>query len=891
MRNSIRYFNSRLLLLVGVLGAFSCAVFFAFKAQAQQNPSNTNTSSSPAASPSPVSSPTPIPLSLIVSEKEKTERRLGEINKIFSDQLPVVRLQTEVSALTEDFDEREQSANNLIAANPSLDALAKNESYWGGLSLSLPSRKNRVQTQAAQISAQLTELQNMRDVWELTAKSLDTPAPTPETVSENPVNATVSTNKKSSVNAKSNANINADLSVNTNTPIADTTANSADSLMIQLPGNLKQQISDIIEKIKQTQETVKFKFGEVIKLQEKVSDTEKRTNAMLGRISVARAALLSNLVVRDAPPFWSGENFAPPFEQAGENSFVERFAALRNYFSENRGLFLVHLLIIAALILVFRQSRRKTRLLVKAEPKLKNGLIIFEHPFASALLLGLFIGPLLYRNAPDLLGLLVSPFLVLAIFFLFRHLVERPYLPILVALVALYLVNDARLLIQPIPILARTVFLLEMLGGIAFLVWLIRFHQPPPEVVYAGTIRKIAELLVVPFVFALLANILGYVALAEVVGRAIVFSLSFGLILYALVRVADSLLIFVFRLSPFSKLGMVRHQRPLVQKKIFQIIKWLAILVWLLTSLSQTYLLNPFINSLRKILAFEIGNKTVSISLESILSFVFIVWFSFLLSRLLRFALEQDVYPRVHLASGLPYAASTILHYLVLLGGVFLALAAGGVDLTKFTIFLGALGVGVGIGLQNIVENFISGLILLVERPVKIGDAIQMKQHQGELSRIGLRASIVKTFDGGEVIVPNSQLISEEVTNWTLSDERRRLDIDIGVEYGADPEQVIELLETVAVSHPEIDRETAPRALFLGFGESALNFQLRAWTANHDNWIFIKSDLTVGVYKTLKEARIEIPFPQRDLHLKSIDEKLLNNMNLRQFEKLKDEDF
>jgi potassium efflux system protein len=301
--------------------------------------------------------------------------------------------------------------------------------------------------------------------------------------------------------------------------------------------------------------------------------------------------------------------------------------------------------------------------------------------------------------------------------------------------------------------------------------------------------------------------------------------------------------------------------------------------VWFASALIDLYLFDSFIKTLKNALTYQIGIGSVKFSPGSLILLVFIIWFSFLVSRLIRFALDEDVYPRVHLAKGLPYAASTILHYLILLAGVFLALAAAGIDLTKFTVFLGALGVGVGIGLQNIVENFTSGLILLLERPVKVGDTIQMSHYQGQLRHIGLRSSIVKTGEGAEVIVPNGQLITEEVTNWTLSDSHRRIDINVGAEYGADPENVIKLLEKVGISHPDALPDNPARALFLGFGESSLDFQLRVWTANQNDLLYMKSELTIGVYKALKEAGIEIPFPQRDLHIKNINEEIFKNVN------------
>lgn len=889
MKSLKRIIYLSLLLVTGLFCLLFSDSFLSTSAQ-QQNVANTNTNFSPASSPSPspVTSSTPIPLSTILVEKEKNERRLQEINKIFSEKLPVIRLQTELFALTKDFDAREIDSNNLINNNLSLETLSKNESYWSGLALSIPSIKTRVQTQAAEISAQLNELQNNQVIWELTKKSLENDSTQlKENISKNTantnianINNNVATNKKKPFAANQNVNVN--LAGNTNSAFADSSANSTSNSTIQLPEKLKEQIIEVIEKLKQTQNLVQFKLGEVIKLQEKLSDTEKRTNEMLGKISVARNLLLTNLLNRDTPPIWSSDSFAPEFRQKAETSFSLRFTALQIYFSENLGLFVIHLIMMLALILIFQQLSRKTKQLVEKEPKLKDGLMIFENSIASALILGLIFGPFLYQQAPDLLELIASPILVIAIFFLFRHLVEKSYLPILIALLALYLVNDLRLLTVPIPILSRVIFLVEMLGGIIFLIWLILTHRSSSVIsasATTATIRKLGILLIVPFIVAFVANIIGYVALSGVIGKAIVFSLSFGLILYAFVKIADSLIIFVFRILPFSKLGMVKNHRPMLQMKFFKIIKWLAILIWVLVSLSQIYLLDPFINLLERIMAYEIGSKTISISIEAVFSFIFIIWFSFLISRFIRFVLEQDIYPHLHLASGLPYAASTILHYLVLVTGVLLALASTGVDLTKFTIFLGALGVGVGIGLQNIVENFTSGLILLLERPIKVGDSIQMKDHQGELRQIGLRASIVKTFDGGEIIVPNGQFITEEVTNWTLSDNRRRLEINVGVEYGADPEQVIALLEEVGKTHTEIDLEPAPRAIFLGFGESALNFQLRAWTSNHNNWIFTKSDLSVSIYRALKAAGIQIPFPQRDLHLKTIDKNLMHNMD------------
>jgi small-conductance mechanosensitive channel len=209
------------------------------------------------------------------------------------------------------------------------------------------------------------------------------------------------------------------------------------------------------------------------------------------------------------------------------------------------------------------------------------------------------------------------------------------------------------------------------------------------------------------------------------------------------------------------------------------------------------------------------------------------------------------------------------------------AITSAGVELNRFTVITGALGVGVGFGLQNIVSNFASGLILLFERPIRVEDVIEVSGLIGTVRRIGARSSTITTAQGAEVIVPNSNLLSNNVVNWTLSSPWRRVEIPVGVEYGCDPEAVLQLLVSVAASHSDVMSDPAPAAYFLGFGDSALNFELRFWSAKQDTWFQLKSDVTLRVARALREADIEIPFPQRDLHLRSIDPSVQGSLAAR----------
>jgi small-conductance mechanosensitive channel len=191
-------------------------------------------------------------------------------------------------------------------------------------------------------------------------------------------------------------------------------------------------------------------------------------------------------------------------------------------------------------------------------------------------------------------------------------------------------------------------------------------------------------------------------------------------------------------------------------------------------------------------------------------------------------------------------------------------------DTSRFALLVGALGVGIGIGLQDVVNNFVSGLILLFERPIQLGDTVEVNGMLGGVRQIGLRSSTLRTFDGADVVIPNSAFISNNFVNWTLSDRTRRIELAVGVAYGTDPLRVIEVLKSVLTVHDRILEDPEPVVLFDGFGDSSLDFLVRGWTVDFDNWRAIRGEIGVRAIYALEEAGIEIPFPQRDLHLRSI---------------------
>jgi small-conductance mechanosensitive channel len=369
---------------------------------------------------------------------------------------------------------------------------------------------------------------------------------------------------------------------------------------------------------------------------------------------------------------------------------------------------------------------------------------------------------------------------------------------------------------------------------------------------------------------ALLANLGGYVALANLIGRTVVWSTYAAVVLYGATRVVDALVVFVLQVPPLSVLGMVSDHRFLIRQRTSFVVHVAAWYFWIRSTLGRAELRDDVQTAIDAIMAWNLPLPEVEITLGDILASGVTFYAALLLSRFIRFMLEEDVYPYLGLAKGRPYAISTLIHYSLVIIGFLLAAAALGFDMNRFTLLAGAFGVGIGFGLQTIVNNFLSGIILLTERPIQVGDTITLGDVMGEIQRIGIRSSTVRTWQGAEVIVPNADLIAHQVTNWTLTDRRRRIEIPVGVAYGSDPRLVLETLVAVGQACEQVLADPAPYALFLGFGDSALNFELRAWTDDFDAYIQVRSRLCTGIFDALAAAGLEIPFPQRDLHIKTL---------------------
>lgn len=270
---------------------------------------------------------------------------------------------------------------------------------------------------------------------------------------------------------------------------------------------------------------------------------------------------------------------------------------------------------------------------------------------------------------------------------------------------------------------------------------------------------------------------------------------------------------------------------------------------------------------------FKVGETSVTYS--SILTFVVIVIVAYIVSRIIQNALSRIAHFRNSVSESSLYALNRITHYVIMLIGFLFAVASVGIDLTKFAIFASALGIGIGFGLQTLVSNFSSGLILLFDKTLKVGDFVELESGvTGEVREINIRSTVITTNDNIDIIVPNSEFVAGRVTNWTMRDTLRRIKIEFGVAYGSDKElvrkAVLEAAERVPHTLSDNNRN-GPQVWLTEFGDSSLNFELVVWLKPEavKRPGAVKAAFMWEIHTSLEEYDIQIPFPQRDLHVKS----------------------
>jgi small-conductance mechanosensitive channel len=644
----------------------------------------------------------------------------------------------------------------------------------------------------------------------------------------------------------------------------------------QAPGVVLQQIEATLASIEAAQLPLKTQEEAVLGLQADLAAKQARCDGLLAQILKARNSAVEGIPVRQSLPVWSPELWGHTRNALPHNlrDIARGFrTSFREYVRDpSRGMPL-HAALLLVLTMATCAARRKKRQWKDSGVGVSPAVNVFDRPYSAALIMVLLVATAVNSPAPARVKDVLAVLALVPMIRLVRPVIDPRLAPAVFTAAILYGVDLVRQTFGGAPLVEQAILILESLAAIVVLGLLLhagRLRYDPGQAqdgLRARCLPPVAKVVVFCLGFDCLAAALGFTRLARLITPAALSGGILALSLYAYVRVAGGAAVIALRSRLLQRLQMVRNHGDRIQRWIYRLLVWTAIFFWINRSLEYIGMLDPVLSAGGAILGFKLKRGSISISVEDILAFGLTVLAALLLSAFIRFALQEEVYPRRGVPRGLSYAYSRLVHYVILAIGFLVGLGVLGMDLTRVTVMAGAFGVGIGFGLQNVVNNFVCGLILLFERPVHMGDIIEVGDLQGEVRHIGIRASTVRTYQGADIIVPNAQFITASVTNWTFSDQLRRIDLPVGVNYGTAPQAVIELLEKTAQAHSAVLNNPPPVGLFMGYGDSSINFELRAWTNRFDKWALIRSELASAVYDAVHAAGMAFPFPQREVRV------------------------
>jgi small-conductance mechanosensitive channel len=634
---------------------------------------------------------------------------------------------------------------------------------------------------------------------------------------------------------------------------------------------LVQRSRELIDLLDHTQALLAVPLGKLLELGRKGNALSAQVQAGLGDVVAQVAEQDRQLVTMDAPLLWQAIQQAAPQESVG--SMLRRSLQIETAFARAHDAAHARLLLaLGTLALLLLPAmfwlKRRARSLV-AEDKLNpDAQPALARPWAAWLLLVAGMVVLYDVQGPNLRQQAVMVLAWVPVLALLQRRILSLVGPWAYLSAMFYLFNVVVSMLVSNQWVYRVLLLALTLAMLVSLAWHIRSarRESADTPMTARTWTALRWLACGVLTVAAGANILGNVSLASMLVSATLDSSYAALAMYASSKVLLALAQVLFA-TPWLPRLAARHADTVLPAMIAAG-RVLLVLAWAVFTLQAFRVYRPASTALLALLNHEFGIGELSLSLGSLLAFGVATWAAFWLARTIRVLLANNLLPSLSLPRGVGNSISTLSYYTVLFLGLLSALAAAGFHVGQLALVFGALGVGIGFGLQDVVRNFVAGLILMFERPIQRGDTVEVDGMLCRVSDIGLRATTVTTFDGADVIVPNGLLLADKLINWTLRGTRRRFNIDFGIAHAVDPRQATELLVRIAGQVPGVSSSPAPAAIVMGFADGVQHVSLRAWTLEHADWLQVRSELAMRVREGLAAAGIEMALPQRELRLR-----------------------
>ncbi|WP_289239188.1 mechanosensitive ion channel family protein [Pseudomonas sp. FEMGT703P] len=656
-------------------------------------------------------------------------------------------------------------------------------------------------------------------------------------------------------------------------------ATPADSM----PVPLARQIDLMISELQAAEQALAAPLEQLIELGQRANAIN--SSIQLGREEVDRviSGVDARLFSRDALPLWQALH-VPDDQQADADSVVPgldieaRFADAYSAVNAIKVHTMQALLVLLLLVLLWLARQQRLAPHVSRDDDSQR---VAARPLSAWLLLAVMAVQVFESDAPMMA---LEVLTLLAVVPALRMLPQRAHdllgsWPLMAA--GLYLADRLGALLWGGEDFYRVFQLGLTVVALLLTLWLLRqmLRRAESTVGWARSMVRGAVWLGGGLLLAsLLANLAGAVLLTQTLTSGVIDSGYIGLLLYASMTVVNALLRMLTELSAVQRVWLFRRHGQALLSWLSRALLLAAAVSWLLYSMDRFRVLLPVQAFVSQVLGYDVEVGELSISLGDVLVFALSVLITIAAARATKLILREQLQGHSRLPRGVGNSIASLTYYALLLLGFLLALSAAGFKVSQLTLLFGALGVGIGFGLQGLVSNFVSGLVLMFERPIQPGDVIEINGASGSVREIGLRATKIRTFDGADIVVPNGTLVANNLTNWTLQDRNRRIEVPIGVAYGSDPAQVIELLASVARAVPGVAAEPEPVVLLQEYGGSSLNFSVRAWAQDYDRWTTTRSELMVSMLQALAATNISIPYNQYDLNLRGVPDELTEAM-------------
>jgi small-conductance mechanosensitive channel len=636
-------------------------------------------------------------------------------------------------------------------------------------------------------------------------------------------------------------------------------------------------IDGILNTLEETMSLAHARLDSVFVTQKNVTNLVLIVDEQLARIERGQKVKQRDYFAIDSPPIWDlDKSIGVVLESLPEKELStyeliwiglkENKLQLSEFIKLNVRTFGIQLgfLLLLCIFLFVAKSQWKVDVSDLTSPAEIRARVTLDNPILVTISTGLLLSVFFYEEMVPAFTEINIFLILLGTALLLPKLTTSRLRPFLLLIFVDYILFTFEAFLGPKAELVRWLLILDSLI-LFYALWLGRrviLSEPEAFGKVAKVFKPVSSVYMFILILGVFGNAIGMVGLSAFLNRAVLVSTSLGMVVFLSVVILASLLILVFNLRKNWNIHTLDAMVKATNQRIKPLLQWIGLISWIFFTIEGFGLLGTLSSWWEEILMIKWIVGEMTISLGGILAFVGIIIVTFVIAKVAG-AIFQDEWMVNVLPRGMGPAISLVLRIVVVTLGLYAGLSAAGVDLSKLGFIVGALGVGIGFGLQNVVLNFVSGLILAFERPINLGDTIEVDMEKGVVTNIGVRSSNIRTYSGSEVIIPNGDLISKKVVNWTLSNRERRSRIQMKTAPDADPEKVIELFNSIASEHPATRQNPAPKSYFYGYGpDGNLNFALMYWTTFSDT-LRTDSEISLKIFNALKRENIQAPAPVR----------------------------